>query len=83
MMIKSKKFKIIAKMDDLISVEDTDKKERVSEWVKKFINATDGGEVRASIEVYERVEQGMYKCVHSTSYDPKLETERLIGFGRW
>ena len=81
--MRTKKFKIIAKMNDLLSVQDTDKKERANEMVKKFINATDGGDVRVSIEVYELVEQGMYKCIHSTSYEPKNETERNIGFGRW
>lgn len=78
-----KRFKVVAKMDNLLSVEDTNKKERADELVKKFVSVTDGGSVSASIEVYERTEQGMYKCVHSTKYEPRLETERLIGFGRW
>ena len=81
--MKMKRFKIVAKMDDLISVEDTNKKERADALVKEFISVTDGGKVRASIEVYERTEQGMYKCVHSANYEPRLKTERLIGFGRW
>ena len=81
--MKTKRFKVVAKMDNLLSVEDTNKKERADELVKKFISVTDGGSVPASIEVYERTEQGMYKCVHSTMYEPKNEMERLIGFGRW
>ena len=81
--MKMKWFKVVAKMDNLLSVEDTNKKERADELVKKFISVTDGGNVPASIEVYERTEQGMYKCVHSTMYEPKNEMERLIGFGRW
>lgn len=81
--MKTKRFRVVAKMDNLLSVEDTNKKERADELVKHFISVTDGGSVVASIEVYERTEQGMYKCVHSAKYEPRLETERLIGFGRW
>lgn len=81
--MKTKRFRVVAKMDNLLSVEDTNKKERADELVKKFISVTDGGSVVASIEVYERTEEGMYKCVHSAKYEPKNETERLIGFGRW
>jgi len=81
--MKTKRFRVVAKMDNLLSVEDTNKKERADELVKHFISVTDGGSVPASIEVYERNEGGIYKCVHSAKYEPKLETERLIGFGRW
>lgn len=82
-MAKPKKFKIVAKMADMLTVEETNKKEHADELVKKFINITDGGDVSASIEIYERNEAGLYKCVHSAKYEPRLETERLIGFGRW
>lgn len=80
---KGKQFRVVARLDDYLSLEETNKTERWQALVKEFITTTDGGEIPASIEVYELTDAGLYKRIHSARYEPTKNAERVIGFGRW
>lgn len=84
----AKKFKIIAHIGNLVSVEETNKEKAVHKAIEDFNkNAKDHPDVGARIEVYQLNNDGFY-CY--TEFDgtsaPQMgvrENSRPIGFERW
>lgn len=84
----AKKFKIVAHIGNLLSIEETNKEKAVHKAIADFNeNAKKHPEVEGHIEVYQLDNQGYYRY---TEFDgvsaPRVEVKenlRPIGFGRW
>jgi hypothetical protein len=72
-----KKFQIVVDGGEYIVTDTTDKKKIVNEWIDNFNNTGVPGQ---TLKIY-RADGNAYVLVHEQS--KKIETNRLIGFGRW
>ena len=84
----AKKFKIVAYIGNLLSVEETNKEKAVRKAIADFNkSAKEHPEVDGRIEVYQLNEKGYYCYTEfegaSAQRVEVRENSRPIGFGRW
>ena len=84
----AKKFRIVAHIGNLLSIEETNKEKAVHKAIADFNeNAKMHPEVEGRIEVYQLNEKGYYCYTEfegtSAQRVEAKENPRPIGFGRW
>jgi hypothetical protein len=84
----AKKFKIVAHIGNLLSIEETNKEKAVHKAIADFNeNAKNHPEVEGRIEVYQLNEKGYYCYAEfegaSVQRVETKENPRPIGFERW
>lgn len=84
----AKKFRIIAHIGNLVTVDETNKEKAVQKAIADFNeNAKAHPEVEGRIEVYQLNEKGYYCYAEfDRASAPQMgvrENSRPIGFGRW
>ena len=84
----AKKFRIIAHIGNLVTVDETNKEKAVHKAIADFNeNAKNHPEVEGRIEVYQLDDRGYYRYAEfegaSALQVGVKENSRPIGFGRW